>query len=141
VKTPFFRVLRKLRDTFISVGNNISLGSGDHQSIGSPGLYQGKIPCLYAVISRCVDKHPPTASRPLGSFRALCKGGKGWSGVLGSSAVRSMMLARKCWGVIGGRSCHCGHDRQEDYSVNSSKNFSASSAAIQPAPDEVIACL
>ena len=38
-------VARRLRVILKPAGSRISRGSGDHQRIGSPAWYQGKIPC------------------------------------------------------------------------------------------------
>src|SRR5690606_30230764 len=45
-------------------------GSGDHQRIGWPSSYQGKIVRSYAVSSRTVPRSPPAASRPFGTASA-----------------------------------------------------------------------
>src|SRR5689334_24922501 len=51
-------------------------GSGLHQRIGSPVLYQGKIPDRYASSSRFELRSPPAASRPFGRRKARSTGGK-----------------------------------------------------------------
>ncbi len=61
-------------DTWRSEGSRINLGSGDHQNIGSPGLYQGNIPWRYARISLGMLRSPPTAKSP--SSLASLGGGK-----------------------------------------------------------------
>ena len=41
---PRLRVLRRLRDTLRCAGKITVRGLGDHHKIGSPALYQGKMP-------------------------------------------------------------------------------------------------
>src|SRR5208283_785159 len=73
-KRPLFMICRKLLVTFSSWGINTSLGSGDHQRMGEPSAYHGKIPIEYASRRRFSLRSPPTASRP--SPSAYSGGGK-----------------------------------------------------------------
>ena len=52
-------------------GKSIKRGSGDHQSIGSPSLYQGKMPEAYAESKRFSVKSPPIANKPSGSASSI----------------------------------------------------------------------
>ncbi len=57
-----------------SSGKSTSLGWGNHHRRGSPSEYQGKMPRLYAAISRCGQRSPPIASKPFVSAKSV--GGK-----------------------------------------------------------------
>ncbi len=55
-KPPLRSVFARLREQRNSSGKSTARGSGDHQSTGWPGEYQGKIPRRYAASSRSVEQ-------------------------------------------------------------------------------------
>ena len=67
----------------------MSLGFGDHQSMGSLFVYQGKIPDWYALIIRIGFRSPPQATIPSG----LASLGSGKSN---SYLLTSAIKAREC---------------------------------------------
>ena len=60
----------------LTFGTSTARGSGDHQRIGWPSSYQGKMPWAYAASSRPGRRLPPAASSPFGSSSASATGGK-----------------------------------------------------------------
>src|SRR5487761_166798 len=87
LKPPLRRVFARLRLTRNSSGKRTSRGSGDHQSTGWPGEYQGKMPRREAARSLAGERSPPAARRPGGSSSA-CSGGGNHSGAsFGESQV------------------------------------------------------
>ncbi|CBJ51070.1 protein of unknown function [Ralstonia solanacearum PSI07] len=101
-------VLRNVVETRKSSGRSTMRGSVLHHSTGWPWAYHGKMPCRYAISSRCGERSALAASRPGASDSgpsARSTGGKGSCGSNQAIMVRAIVRFRRAaQGVVAGES-------------------------------------